>query len=955
MRSSSTSTLSRQSSRDSFSLRGNLDSARNFGSCVALLPGSEPTAHAAGLVPGMPSNVAGGWSNCHSNGDRPPPPPNASSAASLDEARAKDERDKEPQFSAVRVVLRFRPPVASEDQQEELQPARPGFLVDPTANVVESPDLQHRFQFDRALTDETTQEMVYDDVGRPVVDDVLQGYHGTILAYGQTGSGKTYCMFGPAGQNGFELQGLVPRAAAQIFDHIGDGLVEGIASTVECSFFEVYCEQMRDLLKPGNSRLQVKENTQKGFFVEGLTHKPVNSVNEVLQVLRAGLRQRAAANTRLNHHSSRSHAIFTLRVQQRTPEGLTRNGKLTLVDLAGSEKVNKSGSDGEMLEEAKKINSSLSVLGHVIDALAERRPHVPYRDSKLTRILEDSLGGNCRTTLLVACSPSSAHFSETLSSLRFAARAKKVCNYARVNVTQGAADRQLLNKIAQLRRELAKAHHELERRFARDSPSPPPAPSLNPMTATIKPRALARSWTKETLETEVPSSEPSGHGQAPLVNSASASSITSSLPYRAPSVVDGPPPIVTMSGASREDTQRWSIDSRDAPILSSREDCATDVPSSARTEGSAGPSVDRVRQVGSVSAEPSRLTVPPVVNPLMCQNQSTNDDLTGRKFSWLIEATPLGDHAMRQHRSTGMLPRPCHVLGGPSVDAEEEDDAEDITNDVRELQLRLELERTRCATLSMELEQRTQESKTLWRQLSEAEARTSTTQLSNGASMPALPLLVQDSAERVYTPRSGNMRQPRQDSNPRSVSAQRRFVAVASRTTTPSPLRTMQPCTIKTRSVSHVPAWVSPRRSSPSAHFRRTGSQPLTRQISVTPVARGATPMKRSVSPNIRLATPSSAQTTPGTSHVVTTPRVMSTDGTDASSVVGSGSAAVISAPGLSVSVPLVVTGVPVGTAAHGASVSASSVAIAAVPIIPPAPSGDVRSHDVQRWISSAI
>merc|ERR1719506_1535521 len=136
-------------------------------------------------------------------------------------------------------------------------------------------------------------------------------------------------------------------------------------------------------------------------------------------------------------------------------EGMTKNGKLTLVDLAGSEKVHKSCSEGAMLEQAKKINSSLSALGHVIDALADRRPHVPYRDSRLTRILEDSLGGNCRTTLLVACSPSRTHFSETLSSLRFAARAKKVFNCARINVTY-ACDRQLLNRIAQLRRELAK-------------------------------------------------------------------------------------------------------------------------------------------------------------------------------------------------------------------------------------------------------------------------------------------------------------------------------------------------------------------------------------------------------------------------------------------------------------------------------------------------------------------
>merc|ERR550537_33871 len=145
---------------------------------------------------------------------------------------------------------------------------------------------------------------------------------------------------------------------------------------------------------------------------------------DILDVLRAGDRVRAAARTRLNQRSSRSHAIFMLHCEQKVPDGSEKLGKLHLVDLAGSEKVWKSGSVGDTLEEAKKINWSLSALGNVIDALTEKRPHVPYRDSRLTRILQETLGGNCKTALVVTCSASMLHCEETISSLRFATRAK---------------------------------------------------------------------------------------------------------------------------------------------------------------------------------------------------------------------------------------------------------------------------------------------------------------------------------------------------------------------------------------------------------------------------------------------------------------------------------------------------------------------------------------------------
>mmetsp|Transcript_48037 Transcript_48037/g.112437 ORF Transcript_48037/g.112437 Transcript_48037/m.112437 type:complete len:708 (+) Transcript_48037:67-2190(+) len=347
----------------------------------------------------------------------------------------------------VRVVARFRPPVSEEEQEEN-----PAFTVD-AAGVVESADHLHCFRLDSAFGQETSQQQVYEDVGRRVVQDVLSGYNGTILAYGPTGSGKTFCMFGPPqGRSPRDLEGLVPRAVEQVLEHVR----QSGGTKLQCSFFEVYLDRVRDFLSPKTPNPQLKEFPGG---VEGLTYKEISTAAEALHILRLGLRLRVAANTSLNEHSSRSHAIFSLLLRQPQKSGI-RVCKLTLVDLAGSEKVRKSGSVGGMLEEAKKINSSLSALGHVIEALSERRPHVPYRDSRLTRLLEESLGGNCRTTLLVACSSSSIHASETLSTLRFALRARKVENSVGVNVSNPhqsqSSDRQLERRIAQLRRELAR-------------------------------------------------------------------------------------------------------------------------------------------------------------------------------------------------------------------------------------------------------------------------------------------------------------------------------------------------------------------------------------------------------------------------------------------------------------------------------------------------------------------
>jgi kinesin family protein 5 len=334
--------------------------------------------------------------------------------------------------------------------------------VHPSGRAVESLDGSYHFELDRAFGEAASQEEVFEYAARPIVDSVLAGYNGTVFAYGQTSGGKTYSMFGPDDGDGLqpELLGIVPRAAQQIFDYIEAYPDDDTEFTLRCSLLEVYQEKMKDLLRPTSEKLRVKDLPQKGLVIDGLSKEYVTCAGDVMEVLRAGYRARKVAHTRQNLHSSRSHAIFMLTVEQHSAvEGTERLGKLTLVDLAGSEKVSKSESVGQTLEEAKKINWSLSALGKVIDALAERRSHVPYRDSQLTRVLQEALGGNCRTTLLVAASACSQHWDETLSALRFASRTKKVRNLAKVNFMYSSD--QLLMLVGQLQKELLGAKRQI--------------------------------------------------------------------------------------------------------------------------------------------------------------------------------------------------------------------------------------------------------------------------------------------------------------------------------------------------------------------------------------------------------------------------------------------------------------------------------------------------------------
>jgi hypothetical protein len=295
---------------------------------------------------------------------------------------------------------------------------------------------------------------VYNAAGRPVIDGLLDGYNGTIFAYGQTGSGKTHCMFGPADDFTFletDRRGIVPRAAQHVFSHIDSG-TDAAEFVLRCSLFEVYREQLRDLIDPTSPNLRIKETPRQGVYVEGLAQEFVVCEDDVVRILRTGSRLRAVAATSLNQRSSRSHVIFSLTCEQRLGDGTEKIAKLNLVDLAGSEKVWKSSSSGVTLEEAKKINWSLSALGNVINALAAHQGHVPYRNSKLTRILQETLGGNFKTALVTTCSPLRMHFDETVSSLQFATRAKAVCNHVKVNFVYSAE--QLMAFVERLQQEL---------------------------------------------------------------------------------------------------------------------------------------------------------------------------------------------------------------------------------------------------------------------------------------------------------------------------------------------------------------------------------------------------------------------------------------------------------------------------------------------------------------------
>ncbi|XP_020495567.1 kinesin-like protein KIF3C [Labrus bergylta] len=323
-----------------------------------------------------------------------------------------------------------------------------------------SSEPQKTFTFDAVYDANSKQRDLYDESVRPLIDSVLDGFNGTIFAYGQTGTGKTYTMQGAWLDP--EKRGVIPNAFDHIFTHISRSQSDR-QYLVRASYLEIYLEEVRDLLDPnhGSARaLELRESPDSGVYVRDLTSCVCKSIKEIEEVMNVGNQARAVGATDMNEHSSRSHALFLITVEcsQPGPDGRKhiRVGRLNLVDLAGSERQAKTGVQGERLKEAAKINLSLSALGNVISALADGRSgHVPYRDSKLTRLLQDSLGGNAKTVMVATLGPSSQHYDETLTTLRYANRAKNIQNQPRVNEDpKDALLREFQMEIARLRAQL---------------------------------------------------------------------------------------------------------------------------------------------------------------------------------------------------------------------------------------------------------------------------------------------------------------------------------------------------------------------------------------------------------------------------------------------------------------------------------------------------------------------
>ena len=365
--------------------------------------------------------------------------------------------------SNVRVVCRIRP-------LNKKERARGGYsIVDYSNNYeticIERPATEqdsshqnkHQFNFDKCFPPEVNQMDVFNVVAAPILEDVFKGYNGTLFVYGQTGSGKTHTMMGPDGGKGMEdpeMKGIVPRIVMTIFDAV-EQADENLEFMVKVSFLEIYMEKIRDLLDVSKDNLRVREDKTKGVWVEGATEVYVACEDDVMDVLRVGQVHRSVAATNMNAESSRSHSIFIVNITQKNiTTGSTKSGNLYLVDLAGSEKISKTGAVGQTLEEAKMINKSLTALGQVINALTDAKAkHVPYRDSKLTRLLQNSLGGNSRTTLCINASPSDYNYGETLSTLRFGQRAKSIQNKAKVNQERSVAE--LMALLAKAEKEIA--------------------------------------------------------------------------------------------------------------------------------------------------------------------------------------------------------------------------------------------------------------------------------------------------------------------------------------------------------------------------------------------------------------------------------------------------------------------------------------------------------------------
>ncbi|XP_047663248.1 kinesin-like protein KIF1B isoform X8 [Tachysurus fulvidraco] len=377
--------------------------------------------------------------------------------------------------ASVKVAVRVRPFNSRETSKESkciIQMQGNSTTILNPKNPKEAPK---SFSFDYSYWSHTTpddpcfasQSQVYNDIGEEMLQHAFEGYNVCIFAYGQTGAGKSYTMMGKQ-EDGQE--GIIPQLCKELFEKINDNNNEDISYSVEVAYMEIYCERVRDLLNPKNKgNLRVREHPLLGPYVEDLSKLAVTCYTDIADLMDAGNKARTVAATNMNETSSRSHAVFTIVFTQRKHDNETdlsteKVSKISLVDLAGSERADSTGAKGTRLKEGANINKSLTTLGKVISALAEvdnctskskkkkKSDFIPYRDSVLTWLLRENLGGNSRTAMVAALSPADINYDETLSTLRYADRAKQIKCNAVINEDPNAKlVRELKDEVTRLR------------------------------------------------------------------------------------------------------------------------------------------------------------------------------------------------------------------------------------------------------------------------------------------------------------------------------------------------------------------------------------------------------------------------------------------------------------------------------------------------------------------------
>eukprot|EP00064_Thunnus_orientalis_P016369 superscaffoldBa00003230_g16433 len=354
-------------------------------------------------------------------------------------------------------------------------PVHLNLFEDPILNPKAPKEPAKTFSFDYSYWSHTTpedpsfasQNLVYNDIGKEMLQHAFEGYNVCIFAYGQTGAGKSYTMMGKQEEG---QEGIIPMLCEDLFEKINDNKEEDLSYSVEVAYMEIYCERVRDLLNPKNKgNLRVREHPLLGPYVEDLSKLAVTSYTDIADLMDAGNKARTVAATNMNETSSRSHAVFTIVFTQRRHDSETdlsteKVSKISLVDLAGSERADSTGAKGTRLKEGANINKSLTTLGKVISALAEvdnctskskkkkKSDFIPYRDSVLTWLLRENLGGNSRTAMVAALSPADINYDETLSTLRYADRAKNIkCNAVINEDPNNKLVRDLKDEVARLK------------------------------------------------------------------------------------------------------------------------------------------------------------------------------------------------------------------------------------------------------------------------------------------------------------------------------------------------------------------------------------------------------------------------------------------------------------------------------------------------------------------------